>query len=61
MRDIIKHTPGLLMVRWKQEGTVPVMPPSPDTPAPSARNYLGFRDGTANPNTDDDALMNALV
>ncbi|MCK2045975.1 MULTISPECIES: iron uptake transporter deferrochelatase/peroxidase subunit [Chromohalobacter] len=61
LRDIIKYTPGLLMVRWKQEGTVPVMPPSPDLPAPSARNYLGFRDGTANPNTDDDALMNALV
>lgn len=61
LRDIIKHTPGLLMVRWKQEGTVPVVPPSHDTPTPSARNYLGFRDGTANPSTDDDALMNALV
>ncbi|MHA3026476.1 iron uptake transporter deferrochelatase/peroxidase subunit [Chromohalobacter israelensis] len=61
LRDILKHTPGGLMVRWKQEGTVPVMPPSDTGPTPSARNYLGFRDGTANPDTADTALMDALV
>nr|WP_297457761.1 iron uptake transporter deferrochelatase/peroxidase subunit [uncultured Halomonas sp.] len=61
LRDIIKHTPGLLMVRWKQEGTVPVLPPKPDQPEESARNYLGFRDGSANPEADDDELMKDVV
>lgn len=61
LRDLIKHTPGLLMVRWKQEGTVPVVPPGDHGPTPSARNYLGFRDGTANPDTDDATLMDALI
>lgn len=61
LRDVIKHTPGLLMVRWKQEGTVPVLPPQPDQPEESARNYLGFRDGSANPDSRDEPLMDAVV
>lgn len=61
LRDLIKNTPGLLLVRWKQEGTVPVIPPMPDEPTPSARNYLGFRDGTANPDTDDGTLMDHII
>ncbi len=61
LRDVIKHTPGLLMVRWKQEGTVPVLPPKPDQPEESARNYLGFRDGSANPDARDASLMDAVV
>ncbi len=61
LRDIIKHTPGLLMVRWKQEGTVPLLPPAPGDVEGSARNFLGFRDGSANPSIEDEALMDALV
>ncbi|GHB24065.1 dyp-type peroxidase [Salinicola rhizosphaerae] len=61
LRDIIKNTPGLLVVRWKQEGTVPLLPPSPGAVDGSARNFLGFRDGSANPSGDDQALMNELV
>ncbi|WP_251978704.1 iron uptake transporter deferrochelatase/peroxidase subunit [Salinicola avicenniae] len=61
LRDIIKHTPGLLMVRWKQEGTVPLLPPSPGDVDGSARNFLGFRDGSANPDGTDTALMEALI
>ncbi|HDY98065.1 MAG TPA: deferrochelatase/peroxidase EfeB [Pseudomonas sabulinigri] len=61
LRDIIKNTPGLLMVRWKQQGTVPVMAPRADGSTESARNYLGFRDGTANPQTDDRKLMQDVV
>ncbi|WP_110656398.1 iron uptake transporter deferrochelatase/peroxidase subunit [Salinicola halimionae] len=61
LRDIIKNTPGLLMVRWKQEGTVPLLPPSPGDVDGSARNFLGFRDGSANPEGDNEALMDELV
>lgn len=61
LRDIIKNTPGLLMVRWKQEGTVPLLPPSPGDVDGSARNFLGFRDGSANPSAGNQALMDELV
>ncbi|SPJ32063.1 iron uptake transporter deferrochelatase/peroxidase subunit [Kushneria phyllosphaerae] len=61
LRDIIKNTPGGLLVRWKQTGTVPLLPPSPGDLNGSARNFLGFRDGSANPAAEDQPLMNALV
>ncbi|WP_061937059.1 iron uptake transporter deferrochelatase/peroxidase subunit [Aureimonas sp. AU22] len=61
LRDIIKSLPDLLVIRWKQEGTVPIVPPSPDGAQESARNFLGFRDGSANPDSRDAALMNTLV
>lgn len=61
LRDIIKNLPDLLVLRWKQEGTVPPVPASPGQPAQSARNFLGFRDGSANPASDDAALMHQLV
>ena len=61
LRDIIKNTPGMLMLRWKQEGTVPVMAPRSDGSTESARNYLGFRDGTANPPADNSGLMQNVV
>lgn len=66
LRDILKNTPDLLLLRWKQEGSVPVRPPQPapapqGEPPPSARNLLGFRDGTANPDAADGHAMNALV
>ncbi|KXF78449.1 peroxidase [Paramesorhizobium deserti] len=59
LRDIVKNTPGQLMLRWKQEGSVPVQPPA--KAKESARNFLGFRDGSANPDASDDALMNRVV
>lgn len=62
LRDILKNLPDLLAVRWKQEGSVPPQAPrKPAEPAQSARNYLGFRDGSANPNSNDQPLMNQLV
>jgi deferrochelatase/peroxidase EfeB len=60
LRDIIKQLPDLLLLRWKQEGSVPPVAPTPGPP-PSARNFLGFRDGTANPDSTDGALMDELV
>ena len=49
-------------MRWKQEGSVPPQAPTkPGEPAQSARNFLGFRDGSANPNSNDDKAMDQIV
>ena len=61
LRDILKTMSDLMFLRWKQEGNVPVIPPSPDGEVESARNFLGFRDGSANPDASDKNLMNQLV
>ena len=61
LRDIIKNAPDSLLLRWKQEGSVPVRPPSPGKPKESARNFLGFHDGSANPDSTDPGLMNRIV
>jgi deferrochelatase/peroxidase EfeB len=61
LRDILKTLPGRLILRWKQEGNVPVVLPGPGGTTPSARNFLGFRDGSANPDASDTALMERLV
>ncbi|MBB2969946.1 iron uptake transporter deferrochelatase/peroxidase subunit [Mesorhizobium sp. RMAD-H1] len=61
LRDIVKNTPGQLLLRWKQEGSVPVQPPHSAKAKESARNFLGFRDGSANPDPSDEALMNRIV
>ncbi|WP_347485167.1 iron uptake transporter deferrochelatase/peroxidase subunit [Vandammella animalimorsus] len=61
LRDIIKNLSDQLVPRWKQEGNVPIIAPGPDGSVESARNFLGFRDGSANPNADDDALMRRIV
>jgi deferrochelatase/peroxidase EfeB len=62
LRDIVKNLPDLLFVRWKQEGSVPAQAPTkPGEPEQSARNFLGFRDGSANPDSNDNRLMKALV
>ena len=62
LRDIVKNLPDLLFVRWKQEGSVPAQAPTkPGEPEQSARNFLGFRDGSANPDSNDNRLMEALV
>lgn len=62
LRDIIKHTPDLLLLHWKQEGNVaPVPQTAPGQSADNARNFLGFRDGSANPDTGNAALMDRIV
>jgi len=60
LRDIIKHTPDLLGVRWRREGFISehaARSQGQETPI----NLLGFKDGTANPDTRDPALMNQLL
>ncbi|QKC93958.1 iron uptake transporter deferrochelatase/peroxidase subunit [Mesorhizobium sp. NZP2298] len=61
LRDIVKNTPDTLLLRWKQEGSVPVRPANPGKPKQSARNFLGFRDGSANPDSTDAELMKRIV
>ncbi|MCB2255196.1 deferrochelatase/peroxidase EfeB [Pseudomonas chlororaphis] len=62
LRDIVKNLPDLLLVRWKQEGSVPPQAPArAGEPTPSARNFLGFRDGSANPDSNDRTAMEQIV
>ncbi|MBP1849238.1 iron uptake transporter deferrochelatase/peroxidase subunit [Rhizobium halophytocola] len=61
LRDLMKNLSDHLVIRWMQAGDVPVIPPKPDGSSESARNFLGFRDGTANPDAGDTALMDRIV
>lgn len=60
LRDIIKHTPDLLSVRWKREGFISdhaARSHGKETPI----NLLGFKDGTANPDSQNSKLMDDVV
>lgn len=60
LRDLIKHTPDLLSVRWRRDGFIGEhagRSKGKETPI----NLLGFKDGTANPDGKDGALMDKVV
>jgi deferrochelatase/peroxidase EfeB len=60
LRDIVKHTPDLLALRWQMTGFLPphtVKKLGRDT----VRNLLGFKDGTANLDARDEGLMDRAV
>ena len=60
LRDVIKHTPDLLSVRWKREGFISdhaARSRGKETPV----NLLGFKDGTANPDSSNAPLMDEIV
>lgn len=60
LRDIIRNTPDLLAPRWKWDGSL--RPKGERAPGEeTARNALGFKDGTANPKADDHGLMQQLI
>lgn len=61
LRDVVRNLPDLLVLRWLQQGSVPEMPVVAGELPESARNFLGFRDGSANPNSADPALMDRLI
>jgi deferrochelatase/peroxidase EfeB len=60
LRDIVKHTSTLLAVRWKLDGFLPNFN-DPSNKGETARNMLGFKDGTANPLSTDKSLMHRIV
>jgi deferrochelatase/peroxidase EfeB len=60
LRDLIKNLPDLAALRWKIDGFLPprtVRRLGKDT----VRNLLGFKDGTANLDARDAALMDRMV
>jgi deferrochelatase/peroxidase EfeB len=60
LRDIIKHTPDLLAIRWRREGFISdhaARSKGKETPI----NLLGFKDGTANPDTTNQTLMDSIL
>jgi deferrochelatase/peroxidase EfeB len=60
LRDVIKNLPDLIALRWKLDGFLPphtIKRAGKDT----VRNLLGFKDGTANLDGRDGALMDQVV
>ena len=57
LRALMRDTRSSFAARWKVEGFLP----NPSREPGASRNLLGFKDGTANPDTSDGALMDELV
>eukprot|EP01035_Chromulina_nebulosa_P000127 gene127-180_t len=51
----------ILGLKLDADWPVPVRAPNPGKPRQSARNFLGFRDGSANPDSTDAELMKRIV
>jgi deferrochelatase/peroxidase EfeB len=54
--DLLAHTNGAMKQRWRINAQR-----NPPRPAGTPRDWFGFKDGTANPDTTDTALMNQEV
>ncbi|MEM7322962.1 MAG: Dyp-type peroxidase [Actinomycetota bacterium] len=59
-RQIMRETRGELIPRWMKEGFNHLLPDRQTGQAP-VRNLMGFKDGTANLDSADEALMDDLV
>ena len=56
VRDVARATRGGMQIRWKMDGFV-----SPPRPSGTPRNLMGFKDGTANPDTGSASRMDRIV
>jgi deferrochelatase/peroxidase EfeB len=59
LRILMKATRNSLVLRWMEQGFQ--QPNTMKAGETSTRNLLGFKDGTANPKTSDDSLMDDIV
>jgi deferrochelatase/peroxidase EfeB len=59
LRELLRTVRGELQLRWNIDGFSGAA--RGPTPRNNPRNLFAFRDGTANPPTDDGGLMNELV
>lgn len=60
LRYVMKHMPEQIAVTWKQEGFAATHG-ARSGPIGTGRNLLGFKDGTANADVNDAAVMNDYV
>lgn len=56
LRDIIKNTAQLAIIRWSIDGFLPKT-----APGAAARNLFGFRDGSANPDVGIAEIADAVL
>lgn len=56
LRDIARHTRGAMQIKWRVDGFQ-----NPSRPTGTQRNFLGFKDGIANPDTASAREMDRLV
>ena len=57
LRDILKNTAQFAIIRWSIDGFLPKNEPG----ALAARNLLGYRDGSGNPNVADDKIADQVL
>ncbi|MFF3030915.1 Dyp-type peroxidase [Streptomyces rubiginosohelvolus] len=56
VRDLARETAGLLRTRWRADGFL-----NPPRPEGAPRSFIGFKDGTAHPDTASKHEMDRLV
>ncbi len=57
LRDILKHTAQFTIIRWSIDGFLPKAEPQ----ALAARNLLGYRDGSGNPDVSDPKIAEQVL
>jgi deferrochelatase/peroxidase EfeB len=61
LRQLMRRTRSHLVLRWMIDGYARGIGAGADSDATTPRNLLGFKDGTANLDVDDETLMNNHV